>query len=89
VIEGVDVVRVGAALAAMELVALLLAVAAVGPVALVVGAPVVGSTLVGLAAAAVARGPLARLRQRRAARWAGGTPEPGGLMSGFFEVSPR
>lgn len=82
-------VRVGAALVAMELVALLLAVAAVGPVALVVGGPVVVATWVGIAVVWASRRPLARLQERRAARWADGTPEQGGLMSGFFEVSPR
>jgi uncharacterized oligopeptide transporter (OPT) family protein len=83
------VVRVGAALVAMELVALLLAVTAVGPVALVVGGPVVVATWVGLVVAWAVRRPLARLQERRAARWADADPEPGGLMSGFFEVSPR
>lgn len=82
-------VRVGAALVAMELVALLLAVAAVGPVALVAGTPVVGATLVGLAVAWAGRGQLDRLRRRRAARYEGVDPEQGGLMSGFFEVSAR
>ncbi len=82
-------VRVGAALVAMELVALLLAVAAIGPVVLVVGAPVVVATVVGLVAAWAGRGALRRLQQRRAARWAGVAPVPGGLMSGFFEVSAR
>ena len=81
--------RVGALLVAMELVALLLAVAAVGPVALVVGTPMVGATSVGLAVAWASRGRLEALRQRRAARWEGIDPEQGGLMSGFFEVSPR
>lgn len=79
-------VRVGAAVVAMEVAALALATLVFGWVALVVGAPALLATGVVLTALRVSRGPLRRLQERRASRWEQDGPEQGGLMSGFFVV---
>lgn len=65
-------VRVGAAVVAMEVAAPALATLMFGWVALV--------------ALWVSRGPLRRLQERRAAHWEQDGPEQGGVMSGFFEA---
>lgn len=80
------VVRVGAAVVAMEVAALALATLVFGWVALVVGAPALLATLVVLVALWGSRGARRRLQERRAARFEPDGPERGGLMSGFFEV---
>lgn len=79
-------VRVGAAVVAMEVAALALATLVFGWVALVVGAPALLATGVVLAALWVSQGPRRRLQERRAARWEQVGPEQSGLMSGFFEA---
>jgi hypothetical protein len=78
--------RLGAAVVAMQVAALLLAVWAFGAVGLVAGAPLVVATVLVLALVRLSRGPLRRLEERRSARWEHDAPEPGGLMSGFFEA---
>lgn len=79
-------VRVGAAVVAMEVAALALAALVFGWVGLVVGAPALLATGAVLGALWVSRGPRRRLQERRAARWEHGGPEQSGLMSGFFEA---
>lgn len=81
--------RLGAAVVAMEVVALLVALLGFGPVALVVGLPLLLATVVTLVAVWLSQAPRRRLAQRRAARFTHDTPEDGGLMSGFFEVAGR
>lgn len=83
------VVRVGAAVVAMEVAALLLATSAFGMAALVVGTPVLLATVLVLAGLWVAREPLRRLQERRAALFDQDGPERDGLMSGFFELPAR
>jgi Flp pilus assembly protein TadB len=80
------VVRVGAAVVAMEVAALVLATLVFGWVALVVGAPALLATVVVFVALWVSRAPMRRLQERRAARFEPDGPPQGGLMSGFFEV---
>lgn len=80
------VVRVGAAVVAMEVAALALATLVFGWVALVVGVPALLATGAVLTALWLSRGPRRRLQERRAARFEPGGPEQDGLMSGFFEV---
>lgn len=79
-------VRVGAAVVAMEVAALALATLVFGWVALVVGTPALLATGAVLAALWASRGPRRRLQERRAARWQHDGPEQGGLMSEFFEA---
>lgn len=79
-------VRVGAAVVAMEVAALALATLVFGWVALVVGVPALLATGVVLTALWASRGPRRRLQERRSARWEHDGSEQGGLMSGFFEA---
>lgn len=83
------VVRVGAAIVAMEVAALVLATSAFGMVALVVGTPVLLATVLVLVTLWATRGPRRRLQERRAALFDEDGPERGWLMSGFFEVPAR
>lgn len=78
--------RLGAAVVAMQVAAVLLAVWAFGPVALVIGAPLVVAAALLPAMGWLSRGARRRSEERRSARWEHDTPEPGGLMSGFFEA---
>jgi membrane protein implicated in regulation of membrane protease activity len=80
--------RIAVAVLVMEAVALGLAVAVFGWAVLVVGAPVLLATALVLAVIAVSAEPRRRLRDHRASRFDPATAEPGGLMSGFFEL-PR
>lgn len=82
-------VRVGAAVVAMEVAALALAALVFGWVALVVGVPALLATVLVLVGLRLARGPVRRLQERRAAAFTTDGPEQGGLMSGFFEVPAR
>lgn len=82
-------VRVGAAVVAMEVAALALATLWFGLVALVVGTPMLLATVLVLVALWVSRHPLRRLQERRTAQFEPDGPERGGLMSGFFEVPAR
>lgn len=82
-------VRLGAAVVAMEVVALLVALLGFGPIAAVVGLPLLLATVVTLVAVSLSQAPRRRLARRRAARFTHDTPEDGGLMSGFFEVAGR
>ncbi|MBC8092203.1 MAG: hypothetical protein H7Y15_09760 [Pseudonocardia sp.] len=84
-------VRLGAAVVALAVAALVVAVVGFGPVALVVGAPLLMATVLTLVVLRLSQAPRRRLSERRSARWEHETPEQGGLMSGFFEVptAPR
>jgi len=77
----------GAAIVAMELVALVVAVLAFGWAVLLVGAPLFVGTVVALAVIRLWELVQVRVERSRAARWEQGPAMTGGLMSGFFEVS--
>ena len=79
--------RMGAAIVAMELAALVVAVLAFGWAVLLVGAPLLVGTLVALAVIRLWEFVQVRIERSRAARWEQGPAMTGGLMSGFFEVS--
>jgi hypothetical protein len=81
------VVRMGAAVVAMEVVALVVAVLTFGWAVLLVGAPLFVGTVVALAVIRLWELVQVRVERRRAARWEQGPAMTGGLMSGFFEVS--
>jgi hypothetical protein len=79
--------RVGAAVVGMELMALVVAVLAFGWPVLLVGVPLLVVTLTALAVVRSWELVRRRLERRRANRWDPASAQPGGLMSGFFEVS--
>jgi hypothetical protein len=79
--------RMGAAVLAMEGAALAVAYAYFGWPVLLVGAPALVGTLLVLLVVRASEGPRRKLQEHRAARWDQGAALPGGLMSGFFEVS--
>ena len=83
-------VRLWAAVVAMEVAALLVALWTFGWPVLLVGVPLLVGTLILFAVVRLSEGPRRRLRSHRATRsdptWS--DPDgavPGGLMSGFFE----
>ncbi|HZG92946.1 MAG TPA: hypothetical protein VEZ42_22270 [Pseudonocardia sp.] len=81
-------VRMGAAIIALEVAALVVAYLAFDLIALLVGAPVLMVTGLVLLVVIASEAPRRRLREQRATRFDPQAPQPGGLMSGFFEV-PR
>jgi hypothetical protein len=83
------VLRLGAMVVALELVAVVVAYAYFGWPMLLIGAPVVVGTVVTLLVVRASEGPRRLLHAHRAARWNPNATLPGGLMSGFFEVSKR
>lgn len=82
-------VRLGAAVVAMEVAALLMALWAFGWPVLLVGAPLLVGTLILFATFGLSQGPCRWLQRHRAARWDPEAAVPGGLMSGFFEPARR
>ncbi len=81
-------VRMGATIIALEVTALVVAYLAFDLLALLVGAPVLMATGLVLVLVIASEAPRRRLREQRATRFDHQAPQPGGLMSGFFEV-PR
>lgn len=81
--------RMGAMVVAMELAAGLVAYGYFGWPVLVIGAPVIVLTLVALLVVRASEAPRRVLQDHRAARWDPDAALPGGLMSGFFEVSKQ
>ncbi len=81
--------RMGAMVVAMELAAGLVAYGYFGWPVLVIGAPVIVLTLVALLVVRASEAPRRILQEHRAARWDPDAALPGGLMSGFFEVSKQ
>jgi hypothetical protein len=75
---------------AMELAALLVAYVYFGWPVLLIGAPAIVGTIVALLVIRASEAPRRMLQEHRASRWDPDAAVPGGLMSGFFEVSrPR
>jgi hypothetical protein len=74
---------------AMEATALAVACAYFGWPVLLVGAPVLLGTVLVLLVVRASEGPRRKLAEHRAARWDPDAALPGGLMSGFFEVSKQ
>jgi hypothetical protein len=81
------VVRMAAAVIAMEGMAVAVAYAYFGWPVLLVGVPALVGTLLVLLFVRASEGPRRKLQEYRAARWDPEAALPGGLMSGFFEVS--
>jgi hypothetical protein len=80
----------GATVVAMEIAAVLVAYAYFGWPVLLIGAPAIVGTVMVLLVVRVSEAPRRMLQEHRAARWDPDAALPGGLMSGFFEVSrPR
>ena len=77
----------GAMVVALELTAVLVAYGYFGWPILVVGVPVIVLTLVALLVVRASEAPRRRLQAHRASRWNPDAALPGGLMSGFFEVT--
>jgi hypothetical protein len=71
----------------LELAAMLVAYGYFGWPILVVGIPVIVLTVVALLVVRASERPRRMLQEHRAARWDPDAALPGGLMSGFFEVS--
>jgi len=81
------VLRLGAMVVAMELAAVVVAYGYFGWPILVVGAPALVGTVLVLLFVRASEAPVRRLQAHRAARWDPEAALPGGLMSGFFDVS--
>jgi hypothetical protein len=79
----------GATVVAMELAAGLVAYGYFGWPVLLVGTPVIVLTLVALLVVRASEVPRRKLQEHRASRWDPDAALPGGLMSGFFEVSKQ
>ncbi len=79
--------RMGATVVAMELAAVLVAYGYFGWPVLVIGVPVIVITLVALLVVRASEAPRRILQAHRASAWDPDAALPGGLMSGFFEVS--
>ena len=79
--------RLGAMVVAMELAAVVVAYGYFGWPILVVGAPALVGTVLVLLFVRASEAPVRRLQAHRAARWDPEAALPGGLMSGFFDVS--
>jgi hypothetical protein len=83
------VLRMGAMVVALELAAVLVACGYFGWPVLVIGGPVIVLTLVALLVVRASEAPRRVLQEHRASRWDPDAALPGGLMSGFFEVSRK
>jgi hypothetical protein len=83
------VVRLGAMVVAMELVAVVMAYGYFGWPVLLIGAPAVVGTAAVLVFVRASEAPRRRLQAHRAARWDPEAALPGGLMSGFFDPSKQ
>ena len=81
--------RMGAMVVAMELVAVLVAYGYFGWPILLIGAPAVVGTVMVLLVVRASEAPRRMLQEHRASRWDPDAALPGGLMSGFFEVSRK
>lgn len=79
--------RMGATVVAMEMAAGLVAYGYFGWPVLVIGVPVIVLTLIALLVVRASEVPRRMLQAHRASRWDPNATLPGGLMSGFFEVS--
>jgi hypothetical protein len=79
----------GATVVAMEMAAGLVAYGYFGWPVLVIGVPVIVLTLIALLVVRASEAPRRMLQEHRASRWDPNATLPGGLMSGFFEVSRR
>jgi hypothetical protein len=80
------VVRLGAAIIAMEIAALAVGYLAFDAAALLVGAPILMATVLVLLVVRASEIPRRRLAAQRESRWDPEAALPGGLMSGFFEA---
>lgn len=74
---------------AMELAAVAVAYAYFGWPVLLIGAPALVGTVMVLLVVRASEAPRRKLQEHRAARWDPDAAVPGGLMSGFFEISTR
>jgi hypothetical protein len=83
------VLRMGVLVVGLELAAVLVAYGYFGWPILVIGVPVIVLTLVALLVVRASEGPRRMLHEHRASRWDPNAALPGGLMSGFFEVSKQ
>jgi hypothetical protein len=81
------VLRMGAMVVGLEVAAVLVAYGYFGWPILVIGVPVIVLTLVALLVIRASEAPRRMLQEHRASRWDPNAALPGGLMSGFFEVS--
>jgi hypothetical protein len=81
------VLRMGATVVALEMVAALVAYGYFGWPVLVIGVPVIVLTVIALLVVRASEAPRRILQEHRASRWDPNAALPGGLMSGFFEVS--
>lgn len=81
--------RLGAAVVGMGLVALVVAYLFFGWPVLLVGVPAFVAVGLLVAFVVVSEAPRRRLEAHRATRFDPAAQLPGGLMSGFFEVSPQ
>ncbi|MHA6797171.1 hypothetical protein ACVGVM_27205 [Pseudonocardia bannensis] len=81
--------RLAAAVIAMEVAALVVAYLAFGWPVLLVGAPLLVGTVFVLIVVRASEAPRRKLHELRSTRWETDTPLPGGLMSGFFQLSPQ
>jgi hypothetical protein len=89
-VEGKIMLRLGAAVIAMETVALTVAFLTFGWPVLLVGAPLMVGTVLVLLVVRLSEAPRRRLQAHRAAQWAethrDSEAVQRGLMSGFFEI---
>jgi hypothetical protein len=81
------VLRMGVMVVGLEMAAVLVAYGYFGWPILVIGVPVIVLTLVALLVIRASEAPRRMLQEHRASRWDPNAALPGGLMSGFFEVS--
>jgi membrane protein implicated in regulation of membrane protease activity len=84
--KGAAVARLGAAVIAMGLAALVVAYLFFGWPVLLIGVPAFVAVVLVVAAVLVSEKPRRRLEEHRATRFDEAAQLPGGLMSGFFEV---
>jgi hypothetical protein len=83
------VLRMGAAVVVLELVALVVAYGYFGWPVLLIGAPALVGTVLVLVFVRASEAPRRVLHAHRAARWDPNATMPGGLMSGFFEPNKQ
>ncbi|MGH3585946.1 MAG: hypothetical protein ACRDQ0_06450 [Pseudonocardia sp.] len=81
--------RSGAIVVALELVAIVVAFGYFGWPVLVMGVPVLLGTLLVFVFVRAYEWPRRRLQAHRASRWDPNATVPGGLMSGFFDLSKK
>ena len=81
--------RLGAAVVAMQVTALVLSTVVFGWPAAVVGLPLLLGTVLVLLTVWAVRRPVQKLQERRATRWEQESPASGGLMSGSSNFPPR